>query len=148
MSTKFCSNNLVCNSSFHLVNYCTIYTGSDCDFPCTNNTDLCQTEILEFTQCEEWTCFEKKADSGSFDYGWIVVVAIFVVVPSFLFGIFWIGKKCMAKNEVAFIDDHFDPENEQNRDPEAQNDNLETRDRDPEAICGDPNILGNHFLKV
>ena len=53
----------------------------------------------------------------------------------------------MAKNEVAFIDDDFDPENEQNRDPEAQNDNLETRDRDPEAIGGDPNILGNQIFK-
>ena len=150
MSTKYCSNNLVCNSSFHLVNFCTISTGSECDYPCTNNTDLCQTEILEFTECEEWKCFEKKSDdSDSFDYGWIIaiVVSIFVVIPSFLFGIFWIGKKCMAKNKVAFIDDNFVPENERNRDLETQNDDVETRVGDPEAIGGDPNILGNQIFK-
>ena len=48
---KFCyDTNLYCNTSvIPLVNYCLIYTGTFCNFPCSE--DQCEKEILEFTDC-------------------------------------------------------------------------------------------------
>ena len=50
-ATRFCyDTNRYCNNSIvPLANFCTIFFGTTCNFPCSENH--CQKEIIEFVDC-------------------------------------------------------------------------------------------------
>ena len=82
---------------FPIQPYCEIFTGRNCSYPCSEMN--CDSEILEQTDCQVWTCYKHNPSGKNGNYIIIVAIAFGILALLFLVALTIIGIRIVCRSE-------------------------------------------------